>query len=121
MGKVFVSHVRQDQKKVGAVLKELVRRRLINQSDRTNTFEPIPGSDIRGDLKQAIRDSSSMVVLWSEAAHQSAWVNYEMGLADALGIPIVAVNVDGGKQPPPAELSDVRLIDLDAEAGLARP
>ena len=58
MGKVFVSHVRQDQKKVGAVLKELVRRRLISQSDRTNTFEPIPGSDIRGDLKQAIRDSS---------------------------------------------------------------
>jgi hypothetical protein len=70
-----------------------------------------PGVSIRDTVRKAIEDASSIVVLWTEAAARSANVNYELGMADALGKPIVLVNLDGPHRIP-SDLNNVQVVDL---------
>lgn len=116
---VFLSYASQDKPRAADLWQKLVQRGLFKSDEVPATFEPKPGADIRGALKDALRQSSSIVVLWSSDAARSPWVNYEMGLADALGIPILAVKIDGDAQPIPAELSGVEMVDLASDISAA--
>ncbi|HBK56543.1 MAG TPA: hypothetical protein DDZ76_09745 [Xanthomonadales bacterium] len=91
---VFLSYAPQDKDFVDAVRPKLAGL----LSTRNTPFEVFdamehvrPGEDVRGALKKAINVASTVVVFSSPAADASEWVNYEAGMADALGKRIVII------------------------------
>jgi hypothetical protein len=112
---VFVSFASRDSERVSDTLAELRERGLVTGTDVVTDQVFVPGSSLRGTLRKAIQDASSIVVLWTEAAAQSANVNYEIGMADALGKPIMIVDLDGRRRVP-ADLGNVQVVDLHSAA-----
>ncbi len=111
---IFISYAMGDRPRLKTVISELKARGVVGESDKIT--EPhavfIPGSSIRGALREAIQAASKVVVVWSGAAAESQWVNYEAGMAEALGKPIVVVVPKGEARQIPAGLSDIQVIEL---------
>jgi len=108
---VFVSHASPDGAMVRATLALLRDRGLLSETDIVTDQALALGASIRDTVRKPIEDASSIVVLWTEAAAQSANVYYELGMADALGKPIVLVNLEG-PQPILHDLNNVQAVDL---------
>jgi len=111
MASVFVSHAARDGARVAGTLSLLRDRGLVSGTDIVTDQGLEPGLSMRDTVRKAIEDAASIVVLWNDAAARSANVNYELGMADALGKPILIVNLDGPHSIPD-ELSNVRVVDL---------
>jgi hypothetical protein len=77
-----------------------------------------PGKDVRKSLKAAMDSASTVVFLASPESENSQWMNYEAGLADALGKRMVVVGKKGlAKRASLRNLpKGVQWIDLDTEA-----
>lgn len=73
-----------------------------------------PGQDYRGAIKAAIDAASTVVIVASPNGDNSQWVNYEAGLADALGKEMVLVGRQGVKESALAGrfLDSARLVEL---------
>ena len=87
--KVFLSYARND-----SAFAELVKAKIKDwlPHHRTEVIEfsnPQPelatGADVRQSIRSAIQEAGTVVVISSESSDLSPWVNYEAGLADALG------------------------------------
>lgn len=114
---IFLSYAIQDQGKLGDVMNKLLEPELCGGNELlvvnhdTEEFE-----DARTEIKQSMADADAVVIVWTPASARSSWVNYEVGMADALEKPIIVVRPD--KNPPalPASLksSDVQIVDLAA-------
>ena|SRR5688572_28234160 len=98
--KIFLSYARQDRRLVAAV-----RRALRNQGIIEGNDEVIVGpqqslkpgiSNVRKTIKNQISSASKVVIIASDHSANSVWVNYEAGMAAALGKPIVLVRKKGG-------------------------
>ena len=111
MASVFVSHASRDGVRVADTLSLLRGRGLVNGTEIVTDQGLEPGLSIRDSVRKAIQDAASIVVLWSDAAAQSANVNYEIGMADALEKPILIVNLDGLHSIPPG-LANAQVVDL---------
>lgn len=97
--KVFLSYATKD-----AAIAELVKAKITELLPQSNVepadvfdvrFELAAGEDIRQSIKSAIETVNTVVVISSESSDSSAWVNYEVGLADALGKELVVVERKG--------------------------
>lgn len=102
--KIFVSYSERDTPLVDLALLHLQNRGLLPASaiERVGHQASLSAGDLRGATKQAIESSDVVVVLWTKAAAESKWVNYEIGMADALGKRLVAVAIgDAGVDFPP--------------------
>ncbi len=51
----------------------------------------VSGDELGSRIREAIRSSSTVIVLDSDASRGSSWVRYEVSLAQALGTPVVLV------------------------------
>ena len=111
MGSVFVSHAAPDGARVQDTLALLRDRGVVTGTEVVTDQALRPGVSLRDTVRKAIEDASSIVVLWTDAAAQSANVNYELGMADALGKPIVIVQLDGLHRFP-RDLGNVQVVDL---------
>ena len=111
MASVFVSYALSDSARVQHTLALLRDRGLVSGMDVVTDQALEKGASMRDTVRKAIEDATSIVVLWTDAAAQSANVYYELGMADALGKPIVLVNLDGPHRIP-RELSNVQVVDL---------
>lgn len=98
--KVFLSYATKD-----AAIAELVKEKIAELLPQSNVesadvfdvrSEVVTGADIRQSIKSAIEAASTVVVISSESSDSSAWVNYEVGLADALGKELVVIEQRGG-------------------------
>jgi hypothetical protein len=95
--KVFVSYALKDRKLAEAAKKELEKRGHVSDDTVFVDVQDVPvGEDIRQFLKSKIEASDALVVVLTDAAASSQWINYEVGLADALGKRIIVVT---GKEP----------------------
>ena len=76
-----------------------------------------PGKDIRKSLKAAMDSASTVVFLAAPGSEKSQRMNYEAGLADALGKRMVVLGKkELAKAGPLGNLpNDVQWIDLDTE------
>jgi hypothetical protein len=63
-----------------------------------------PGDDVRAIIRDRVQSANEVVVFWSEAAATSQYVQYELGMADALDKPITIVQLDKTKPELPAYL-----------------
>lgn len=104
-------------------LRELLDKyNVTTQGENVSFIDPIsepfvPGSSIRGMIKQQIESASEVVVIATDDSLSSQWVNYEVGMADALDKPIVVVGRRGsGKTSLLKSIEGVRLVELDEKA-----
>jgi hypothetical protein len=111
---VFLSYSVGDKRFTTETIEKLASLGLIQSKD--DVFDVTDTLNFGGHIRDAVRNSigaaSTVVVLWSEAASHSAWVNYEAGMANALGKRIIVVLPDDKTVPIPLELKDAEIIKL---------
>lgn len=72
------------------------------------------GEDIRRRLGWEIRAADVVVLVMSKHAEASQWINYEAGLADALGKKIFVVGAKGSEKSTwLSNLADYQRIELE--------
>ena len=74
--------------------------------------EMVAGSSVRGALRDAISSADTVVLFWTDAAAKSQWVNYEAGMAEALGKQVVVVMPESSTAQLPESLQDVQVVKL---------
>lgn len=111
MDNVFVAYAGVDRPRIDDVWSKLLARGLVHGTPWVADQATVPGEGFADAIMRAIQDASLVVVLWSDHAARSSYVNYELGMAQALGKPILIVDL-GSHLPPPAELGPVQVVDL---------
>lgn len=92
--KIFISHAREDRDLVQAVQESLKRDGAdVVFLEDPDEFEP--GQDIRRMIQDRISSANKVVIIASDHSANSAWVNYEAGMAAALDKPIVVMGRKG--------------------------
>jgi nucleoside 2-deoxyribosyltransferase len=117
--KIFLSYAYQDRGIVDRIVMLLKKRGLIGGDD-TSFIDPQveteKGSDIREAIKQQMMSASKVVIIVTPNSAKSQWVNYEAGMASALGKPIILI---GGSASRDVEfvslLADAHFIEMDDE------
>lgn len=112
---IFLSYAIDDKPRIGQVLAELKSRGIVEAHDDVVVDSEVfaVGSDWRRQVRKAIEGASKFVVIWSVAAGKSEWVNYETGMAEALGKPILIVVPKGEASRLPSNLKDIQAIELE--------
>lgn len=112
---VFISYSMHDKQKLARVVGELRSRGVVGENDQL-VYAPdvfVPGSSMRGQVRDAIAAASKVVVVWSDAGAGSDWVNYETGMAEALGKPIYIVIPKGAASRVPAGIEHLQVLEVD--------
>ena len=112
---VFISYAVDDKSRISKVIGELKSKEVVEDDDQIvhapDVF--VPGSSPRGLVRKAMEAASKVVIVWSGTGAGSTWVNYETGMAEALGKPIFLAIPKGEKSRLPQELKDIQIIELE--------
>ncbi len=114
--KVFISYAHEDKTDFKEIIPKL-RDHGIFESDDYIIIDPqesiSPGEDLRESIKNKIKLANKVVIFNTNKSESSQWVNYEAGMADALGKPIVVVGHPGvGKSSFVSHLSKYRAVEF---------
>jgi hypothetical protein len=112
---IFLSYAHQDREHVGKALEELSRKGVLSGQKELmiDLRQDIKSrSYIKSTIRERIKSTGKVILLWSEAGAKSQWVNWELGMADALGKSIIVVVLDKSAPNLPENLSDVQVIKL---------
>jgi TIR domain len=105
---VFISFAASDRDRVETALSELKQseRSTVNIVTDSNEWSTDlkSGEDLRANIRDRVQSANEVVVFWSEAAATSQYVQYELGMADALDKPITIVQLDQTKPELPVHL-----------------
>jgi len=113
--KVFVSYAATDKALAETAKHELATKGHV-PSDTVffDVQEITAGENIRQRLRSEIEAADAVVLVMTEQAETSQWINYEAGLADALGKKILVVGAKTtGKTGLLASLADYQRIEID--------
>ncbi len=116
---IFLSYSQQDESKIPAIIKNLSQQELYGGNELSvMTHEPKEFEDSRQEIKRSISQADTVVVVWTPDGARSDWVNYEAGMADALGKRIIVVRPDENSPALPANFdsANVQVVNL---AGLS--
>jgi len=115
---VFVSYARADASRLDVILKSLIAKGVITEEDRILKETDLPAKHraLRKEVRRQIQSASKLIVIWGTASANSQWVNYEIGLADALGKPIIAVISTNDAVVLPANLQNVQVVKVASDA-----
>ena len=120
--KIFLSYAMEDRHHLEGLKEILEKHRITTEGEHVGFIDPmsepsIPGTNIRAMIKKQIKSSNEVVVIATDDSLSSQWVNYEIGMADALNKPIVIVGRKGsGKTSLLQSLDGVRLVEMDEKA-----
>jgi hypothetical protein len=114
---VFISYARADAHRLDAILNGLIAKGLVKEEDRILKEEDLPAKHgaLRDHVRKRIQSASKLIVIWGTASANSQWVNYEIGLADALGKPIIAVISTNDAVALPANLQNVQIVTVASD------
>lgn len=116
--RVFISYAHQDNQQINKLKFALTEKGIISDeavSIEGSQMPMIPGSSIRGAIRKAMESASTVVVYWTKNSASSDFVNYEIGMADALGKDLVVVTPKGERMELPSNLSDIHVVEVDIE------
>lgn len=116
--KIFISYAHQDNSQIEKLKSALAEKGIIStESDVLHDSQSpmVPGSSFRGAIREAVESASTVVVYWTKNSASSDFVNYEMGMADALDKNMVVVTPKGTRMELPSNLADIQVIELDIE------
>ncbi len=112
---IFLSYSQQDEGKIPSILKNLREREIYSGNELSvMTLTPKEFEDARQGIKRTISQADTVVIVWTPAGARSDWVNYEAGMADALGKRIIVVRPDENSPALPANFdsTNVQVVDL---------
>lgn len=111
---VFLSYTRHDRLHVDKIIKTLKAQGLLNeQASIVAPSDSYPsGTSVRSALRSAIESASKVVLVWSDDSANSQYVNYEAGMAEALGKPIILAVLGRKSLPLPADLKTAQVIEI---------
>jgi len=96
---IFLSYARQDRRLVASVRRILRKEGIVSGTDDVivGPHQALKAgvSNIRKTIKDQIASASKVVIIASDNSANSVWVNYEAGMAAALGKPIVLIGKKG--------------------------
>lgn len=117
--KIFLSYAMSDKEKVPSLVKKLQQHQLRDE-EQVVVVDPVnellAGEDFRERIRQNIQDSDEVAVVWTTASAASGLVNYEAGMADALGKPIIIVVPDENAPELPGNLQGVQVFKFTEES-----
>jgi hypothetical protein len=109
--RVFISYSAKD-----SMLAEDLRRRLkdVGADFVTTIANTADAGYVRRRLRDVISKSSEVIVLLTDNSVNNKWMQYEVGIADALEVPVTFVIVNEGveQQLPIVGKQSVRYADL---------
>jgi hypothetical protein len=112
--KVFISATGRDLSRERKRVKELLAKQFAGRDveifDASNLATSV---NIRRAIRKAIEDAAQFVIIWNGRAAESAFVNYEIGMAEALGKPIVVVVPKGDRSSIPDYLAENTVLELE--------
>lgn len=115
--KIFLSYAHKDRAVVDKVKRHLREQVLSTVSDLVfldPQSEIQSGDNIREIIRSQMMAASKVVIVTSANSAQSQWVNYEAGMASALGKPVLVVGSGGLQQSQLLNLlGDAHAIMLD--------
>lgn len=115
--RVFISYSHKELPGVDTIVTRLRRQGVLKENDEVlgTTEFGNRHTELRQTVRRQIESASHVVLIWDSETAKSQWVNYEIGLADALGKPIVAVTTGKKNVPVPAMLSNLQVINLKTD------
>jgi peptidase E len=113
--KVFLSYAASDRHRIESAIAQFPGLRMADSLES----ELQSGDDVRAIIRDRVQSANRVVVFWSAAAATSQYVQYELGMADALDKPTTIVQLDQTKPELPAHLLEnvVHLEGLSVAAG----
>jgi nucleoside 2-deoxyribosyltransferase len=113
--KVFVSYAARDRSLLSSALDQLRANHVLSSEDDivVDNKKELEGEDIRQATRAAIDAADTVLVLWSPAAAESKWVNYELGMASALGKRLVVVTPQGKQTEVPIASNSFELVEMN--------
>jgi hypothetical protein len=116
--KIFLSYALPDKEKIPSIVERL--RQHEKEGGQEVTIEDpaeklSEGEDLRIHIKEQIKASDEVVIVWTETSAASGSVNYEAGMADALGKSIVFVVSGEGGPELPKNIQPVGVVKFDEE------
>ena len=98
--KFFISHTMEGRQFVEGLQEILEENGITTVGEKVSFIdtlsEPIDSNkSIREIIKKQIQSSNEVVVVASDESLSSQWVNYEIGMADALDKPIIILGRKG--------------------------
>jgi hypothetical protein len=122
---IFLSYAREDRGLVGAVRRALRKHGIVTGNDVVimDPHEKLKGGlNARKLIKDQMSLASKVVIIGSENSANSVWVNYEAGMAAALGKPIVVFGKGTGKTASMLKsLGNVQFVKMEGKgAGMLK-
>lgn len=114
--RVFISYNAADRELVGSVMTWLRTSDLSPAEIADPVSSASRAEDVRSVIQDSIASCDAMVVIWSRRAAESKWVQYELGMAQALGKRIVVLLAGGSPSDLPQELADTQQVELNAKS-----
>ena len=114
--RVFISYAYQDKELAENAKHELATKGYLPTDAEFLDMQDISAEeDVRQRLKSEIGAADAVVLVMSEHAEVSQWINYEAGLADALGKKIFVVGAKGSEKTALlTHLADHQQIEIEA-------
>ena len=115
MPKIFISYSHNDAPgRIDTLMAELRRTGVLTDVESFTDVSPhsASGALLKDEIRSAIASASKVVILWTDAGSRSQWVNYEAGIADALGKPIVVAIPEGSPVDVPDSLSNAQIVRI---------
>jgi hypothetical protein len=112
--RIFIVHSMDDQPLVDSVRRWLEHSEWRTAEVDDPTSWSFDAQDLRIMIKERIRGAESVIVLWSDRAAKSPMVNYEIGMADALDVPIRVYVAEGTASKFPSVSRKPELIELQS-------
>jgi len=117
--RVFISYSHEDQPLVDSVL-----RWLKNSEFRSAQIDDLrdwvsSGDDVRALITERIQRADTLLLLWSDSAARSPWVQYEVGMAQAFDVPIRVLLARESTSKLPTTLGKIPVTKIDVTSSPA--
>lgn len=114
--KVFLSYAYQDRA-IAQQAATLLKKHGHMDTDDMSFIDPQAdsemGDDVREAIKRQMRSASNVVIIATSNSAKSPWVNYEAGMASALGKPIILIKSQDAEDVAFVPfLADVQFIEI---------
>lgn len=115
--KIFVSYAHEDRGLLDE-LEETLRKHGVIGDEPVSIIDPLNevklGDNIREAIRNQIESASKVVIIYTDKSGSSDWVNYEVGMADALNKPIIIIGKKGSRKTEfLGNLDNVHSIEIE--------
>lgn len=111
--KIFISYSMDDRPFVYSALKRLQTSKHLQAAEIDDPAEwGAKSENVRKTIGERMRNADAVLLVWSDQAAKSPWVHYELGMAQALGVPIRVLIAGEPQSTLPAGLAEQDILQI---------